>query len=476
MSQTGRLKVAFVHQPWSIVVPPMQVADSVAIWVDEVARRLADSCDVICYSRRNKDQPPGEVFEGVTYRRFAAPLDRAVRFLRLLDEWKLVSPRRGFLSSKWFYRQYIGRVADDLRREQPDIVHVESFSQYVPVIRAACPRAKIVLHMHSEWLTEYDPALIAPRIREADSIISCSNYFRDSNRAGWPQYAGRCQTVYNGVTLDEFTRTGPRPQRPAGAKRLLFVGRVCPDKGTHVLVEAFEKVLERFPAAELKIVGPIQANSKAVSVNVSRERAVQDLAKWYGRPYVPQLEGLMSELGRRQIEITGEVSRSRLIDHYRDADLLVLPSIYAEGFGIPIAEAAALGVPTVASRRGGVPEVVVNGETGLLVEPGDVDALAAAIVRLLESEELLASMGRAARARVVQCFTWERVAESLLAEYRRFTGWTSGDGEAATPPGVPHAPKAPHGLLAARQSQTTSLLPANIGMARMMEALGRRLA
>ena len=78
---------------------------------------------------------------------------------------------------------------------------------------------------------------------------------------------------------------------------------------------------------------------------------MQDLARWYQRPYVRQLEELMSPRAAKRIEITGEVSREALIDHYRQADLFVLPSIYAEGFGIPIVEAAGLEVPTVASRR-----------------------------------------------------------------------------------------------------------------------------
>ena len=279
--------------------------------------------------------------------------------------------------------------------------------------------------MHSEWLTEYDPAIIEPRIREADLIVSCSNYFSESIRAGWPQYADRCRTIYNGVALDQFAPRDPRSPRPP-APRLLFVGRVCPDKGVHVLVEAFEKVLRRFPDAQLKIVGPVAPNQKAVAVNLSREQSVRDLARWYRRPYIPQLKEKMSPLAAQRIEITGEVSREVLIEHYRQADLFVLPSIWVEGFGIPIVEAAALGVPTVATRRGGMPEVVVDGQTGLLVEPGDSDALAQAILKVLEDEQLRTSMGEAAHARVVERFTWERVAEALLAEYQRVLGDPSG--------------------------------------------------
>jgi glycosyltransferase involved in cell wall biosynthesis len=417
MNTTDRpLSIAFIHQPWSVIVPPMKVADSVGIWTDQVARRLAESCQVISYSRRGAEQTAEQRYAGVTYRRFAAPVDRAVRFLRLLDEWKLIDPRRGFMTSRWFYHQYYAQVVRDLVRQRPDIVHIQNFSQFVPIVRRHVPSARIVLHMHAEWLTEHAPALIAPRITQADAVITCSNYFRNSVRAGWPGHAEKCRTVYNGVDLDEFAG-GPSPAR--NGRRILFVGRVCPDKGVHVLVRAFAKVLERFPDAALDVVGPILQNVRAFSVNLSNEPAVRDLARWYHRPYVGQLHELMPAAVRERVRITGEVSREQLIEHYRLADVLALPSIYAEGFGIPIIEAAALATPTVATRRGGMPEVVVDGKTGFLVEAGDVPSLAGAMIRLLENPAERRAMGAAARQRAMSRFTWDRIAQDVLDEYEQ---------------------------------------------------------
>ena len=85
---------------------------------------------------------------------------------------------------------------------------------------------------------------------------------------------------------------------------------------------------------------------------------------------------------------------------------------------MPIAEAATLKLPTVASRRGGIPEVIVDGKTGLLVEAGDADALAAALIQLLTNDALRRSMGDAARQRVEENFTWEAIARSLLKVYQ----------------------------------------------------------
>jgi glycosyltransferase involved in cell wall biosynthesis len=413
-SKDHPLKIAFVHQPWSVIVPPMKFADSVGIWTDEVARRLAESCQVISYSRRGAEQTAEEQYAGVRYRRFAAPMDRALRFLRLLDEWKIVNPRRGFAASRWFYCQYYSRVVRDLARQQPDIIHIQNFSQFVPIVRARLPRAKIVLHMHAQWLTEHDAALIAPRIEQADGVITCSNYFRNSVRAGWPGFAAKCRTVYNGVDFAEFA-AGPLPTR--NGRRILFVGRVCPDKGVHVLIQAFARIMDRFPDAELAVVGPVPPNLKAFSVHLSSEPAVRDLERWYRRPYVQQLRELMPAHVRERVRFTGEISREKLVEHYRAADLLVLPSIYAEGFGIPIIEAAATGMPTVATRRGGMPEVVVDGKTGLLVESGDAIGLAGAVGRLLENSAARQAMGAAARQRALDHFTWDHIAMTLRDVY-----------------------------------------------------------
>jgi len=96
---------------------------------------------------------------------------------------------------------------------------------------------------------------------------------------------------------------------------------------------------------------------------------------------------------------------------------VVLPSVY-ETFGIPLVEAMSAQVPVVASRVGGIPEVVADGETGVLVERGDPMALAEAIGRLLENESLRDRMGRAGRERVLRLFSWDRVATATLDLYQ----------------------------------------------------------
>jgi glycosyltransferase involved in cell wall biosynthesis len=422
--QPRRLRVAIIHQPWSVIDPPVTSADSIALWTDQVAQRLAQVCDVTCYCRLFENQPAAQSVNGIEYRRFSVSIDRWIRGgFEKLDELGLRRKERPFYASALCYRQFISGVIQDVKRLNPDIVHIQNFSQFVPLIREALPETEIILHMHAEWLAQIDDAWIGPRLREADSILFCSNFFASQTCRSWPQYAGRCRTVYNGVTLSEFAN-GPdaatvERQNP---KRLLFAGRISPDKGVHVLVDAFAQVLARHPTAELKIVGPFATLPKSFCLSMALEPIVQDLARFYGRPYVDQLRERMTPATAKQIELVGAISRPELVNQFKQAGVLVLPSIYPEGFGIPIIEAGACFAPAVCTHRGGMPEVVEDGKTGLLVEAGDVNALAAALNQLLDDESLRRSMGEAAHQRVVENFTWDRIANSLLAEYCRLAG------------------------------------------------------
>jgi glycosyltransferase involved in cell wall biosynthesis len=292
-------------------------------------------------------------------------------------------------------------------------------SQFLPVIRAALPNVRIMLHMHAEWLALLDRKMMGRRIPNADSIIFCSNYFAQQTRDAWPEYAHLCHTVYNGVTMSEFDGVQPAA-KDAGVKRILFVSRVSPDKGVHVLVDAFNKIVQKYPNAELKIVGPWHMLPKSFCLDHSSEKIMQDLIVFYGsQPFNDQLRQRMSPQAAARSEITGPIPREDLVRMFQSADVLVLPSIYPEGFGIPIAEAGACGVPAIVARRGGMPEVVEDGKTGFIVESANVDALADAIIKMLDDEPLRQRMGQAARQRVQDHFTWERIADSLLAEYDR---------------------------------------------------------
>lgn len=111
------------------------------------------------------------------------------------------------------------------------------------------------------------------------------------------------------------------------------------------------------------------------------------------------------------------VPRTEVPLYFRDADVFVLPSVWLEAFGLVLAEAMASGTPVIGSRIGGIPYVV--GDAGLLVEPGDGRALAAALLKVLDDEALARKLGARGRERVLREFTWARTAARTLEAYDR---------------------------------------------------------
>jgi glycosyltransferase involved in cell wall biosynthesis len=127
------------------------------------------------------------------------------------------------------------------------------------------------------------------------------------------------------------------------------------------------------------------------------------------------------------VQFLGPVSDADLPSLYRSAEVLVLPSVartcygrdiaVSELLGLAVLEAMASGTPVIASAIGGLPEVVRDGETGLLVPPGDVAALHGCLTRVLGDRDLRSRLGANAREAVLDRFTWPRVAERCLAAY-----------------------------------------------------------
>jgi glycosyltransferase involved in cell wall biosynthesis len=268
-------------------------------------------------------------------------------------------------------------------------------------------------------LVELDRCWLQPRLAAADTIICCSGYYANGIRAAWPEFASRVHVVYNGAAPEEFTEIGEKSPRSDESRRILFVGRMVPDKGLHILIEAFNGLVEELPHAELFIVGSIPTIARAsLATHTSKEAMVRELARFGGAPFEGYLRSRLTPAAAKRVTITGEVPRRELLRHYRDSDLLVLPSILPEGFGIPIVEAACCGLPTVATRRGGIPEVIVDGETGRLVKAGDTAGLRAAIADLLKDDAQRRRMGQAARARALELFTWSQIVEQLRHIYK----------------------------------------------------------
>ena len=414
------MRVALVAQPFDSVRPPF--FGSIGMWLNEVAGRLAERCEVVVYAGENGRGARELRAGGVTFRLLPQVWDRwAIKILRRLPQ---THPGRPYFSSKLCYAAYVRAVARDLERQACDVVHLINFSQFVPAIKARHPRAKVVLNMRCEWLTQLDPGMIAGRLEQADLVLGCSDYVTEEIRTAFPPLAERCRTLHNGVDVERFSPLEPAAAR-TGRKRILFVGRVSPEKGVHDLLEAFALVLRDQPGTELVIVGPAEVRlPREYMLALTDKQRIRRLESFYTEKaessYIENLRGTVRSLKLEgRVTFAGPVPHAELTDHYRAADVFIFPPIWDEPFGVPPIEAMACGVPVVATRSGGISETVVDGETGLLVEPGDATALAQAMQRLLADDDLRLGMGRAGRQRALALFSFDRVVEDLARHYVR---------------------------------------------------------
>ena len=239
-------------------------------------------------------------------------------------------------------------------------------------------------------------------IEAADAVIAVSKGMREDIQAAYPTVdPERIEVIHNGIDPEQYS---PDPDTEAldayGVDRsrpfVLFVGRITRQKGiVHLLAAAHEFD----PAAQLVLAAgaPDEPEiAREVIDGVELLRAVRDGVIW-----------IEKMLEKREV--------IQLLTH---AAVFVVPSVY-EPMGIVNLEAMACETPVVASRVGGIPEVVEDGVTGLLVPPADPPALAAAVNELLRDPERGREMGEAGRRHVLEHFTWRAVAERTLELYRR---------------------------------------------------------
>jgi glycosyltransferase involved in cell wall biosynthesis len=202
----------------------------------------------------------------------------------------------------------------------------------------------------------------------------------------------RIHVVPPGVNAFLFAGPHDDPFPDIGGPRLLFVGRLAPQKGLRTLVAATR--LLKSPGVQVLLVGD--------------------------GPERPALEQEVRKLGiSDRVHLLGFVSHDRVPAVLSHADLLVLPSLYEE-LGTVLLEAMWVGLPIVASRTGGIPDVIDDGVNGLLVPPEQPEVLAGAIDRVLQNPDLARRLGEAARKRGKE-YDWEALAERVLEIYQGVT-------------------------------------------------------
>jgi glycosyltransferase involved in cell wall biosynthesis len=148
------------------------------------------------------------------------------------------------------------------------------------------------------------------------------------------------------------------------------------------------------------------------------DETIGELAQFYdGEGYIAHLRQRIGPSLASRVTFTDFIPNQELVPHFQHSDIFVFPSILAEAFGRPIVEAMAVEVPVIATRIGGMVELVDHGKTGLLIKPNDVNALTDALLFLLKNEPIRKEMGKRGRKRAQEMFSWEQVVESLQQRY-----------------------------------------------------------
>lgn len=312
------------------------------------------------------------------------------------------------------YRPSLRTARRVIREVQPDLVHVNTSAMAAQAEAACAEGVPLVWHIREPLAQGYSGLrrrwLQRTIDRCANRVIAISH-----NDASRLLPSDRIRVIYNFVDFDVFDRS--IAAGPARKKLLLspaqhvvtMLGGVNPAKGTLTFVKALALVREHLPNVVFLVVGerprigasdPLRGLAVRLLGGDAYDRAVMAAAA--------------PHLSKPFIRFTG--SRDDIPDVIAASDLIVFPSVVPH-FARPLIEAAAMGKPAVASDLGGPRELLVNGETGLLVPPGDEQALAEAIVAILSDPARAAAMGRAAYTFADAHFNARKNAAATIAVY-----------------------------------------------------------
>lgn len=299
------------------------------------------------------------------------------------------------------------RIRRALRQIKPDIVHTHLIHADLYGLCAAklAGVGAVISSRHNDDQFRFHPMWrrISPALwRLTSGGIAISAAIRDFMITVEAAPSEKVAVVHYGLehhwVADEELRAARRSlSAELGLdSQALLLGMVCrivEQKGIPYALRAFQQISERFPSANLIIAGdgPLRSQLEALA----RELGIDARVRW---------------LGWRGDAVA-------LIGAF---DALLMPSLW-EGFGLVLLEAMSRRVPVIANRVSAIPEVVVHGETGLLVEARDIDALAAAMTRLLEDHALRHHMGLLGAARLEEHFSVERMVSGTVAVYEQHT-------------------------------------------------------
>jgi glycosyltransferase involved in cell wall biosynthesis len=289
-----------------------------------------------------------------------------------------------------------------------DIIHLHELRNFPQLITALCSaRAEkpFVIQAHGTLLVSshlmlknmYDKTLLKYLFSKAEKIIAV-NEFEKKQILSYGVPSGKIAIIPNAINLDEFFNL---PQKGSFRMKygltgsdfvILYLGRIARDKGADILIKAISGIRNRYNNVKLVVAGPDDG-------------------------FLPYVVKLVRKLNLQNITIfTGPLRGRDKLGAYVDADIYVLPSRY-EIWGMTILEAYACAKPVIASRVGGVPQMVKHGITGFLFESGNSEELGSYLAHFIENRSLIKEMGSRGREFVIKNYSIGKVVDKLEKLY-----------------------------------------------------------
>ncbi len=320
--------------------------------------------------------------------------------LSTLNTGKVTPPGRSAFSGVMSQLALFGRLVGKCLRGRARVVHIHTCSgptfwrDCALALVARLLRSKVVWHIHggrfvefAKRTTGFGHLIMAWSFESASAVVTLSNRWR--RRLQPLAYRARWRVVHNGVSVPPEARVHADVDGP-----VLFIGNLGRDKGAADLIEALRLAQQQGCFPRVNFAGGETAPAQREALLARATDAEVDKAiRFMGVVTGPAMQRALASTG-----------------------CFVLPS-YVEALPISMLEAMAWAKPVVATRVGAVPEVITNGAEGFLIDPGDTEGLASALVCLSGDEQLRRRMGQAARRRVCEAFSVDVMAESVRAVY-----------------------------------------------------------
>ncbi|MCF6093330.1 glycosyltransferase family 4 protein [Microaerobacter geothermalis] len=377
------MKIAIVT-PGQFPVPPLK-GTSVEISVHQLGNYLADHGQVTVFSRKVNGLP-------------------AIQ--RRGNRKDIRIPVRGS-------RQYLQQIERHLIKEPSTWIQIENRPMYLLWLKKRWPKAKMILSLHSlTFIENLNQEMALEALSNADVIFVNSFFIKEQLKYQFPEVKTPIYVNYFGIPhhqfVSRFSEEGKAWRnywrdklRLHGKHVMLFVGRLIPEKGLHLLLESLPFLITQYPDLHLVVVG----------------------SSYYGKQletnYVNQLHKQTVPL-KEHVTFLNYLPPNEVISVYPIADMVVTPSIGKEAYCLVNLEAAISGIPVISTMVGGIPEMVRHSFNGFLINPERWhEEFPQYAARLIEERDLNLRMGKNALTLVENLYEWSKAIHMFIQSYRR---------------------------------------------------------